>query len=202
MRKNRRRRKKKNPEMKIRNNPEGSLTVEAALVMPVILFVIVLAVYYLFFLYNRSVLADAACLAVKQTAYYGSESNREIEKHVKEKCEEALCGRMVAVKRININTSVGKFQSKVILTAEMNLPEDGILGYILPLSEIKVCAKSDRLQPAGVIRLARKGKTVKEWFTKSEEEKDEGSIQTGYELQLFDSSAGMQLLPDHNVLQE
>lgn len=181
---------------------KGSLTVETALIMPVILFVIVLLVYDLFYLYNRCVLTDAAYLAVKQTLYYESESNRQIQNRVKEKCEEALKGRLIAVKDVSLTVSVGKFQTKAVLTAKMNIPEEGIMGMAVPLREINVQAFSDRLSPAGVIRAVRKGRKVKEWFQKDEEKSDESTIQSGYELQLFDSSTQLQLLPDNNVLQK
>ena len=180
----------------------GSLTVETALVMPVILFVVVLLVYALFYMYNRCVLTSAAYLAVKQTFYHESESNRIIKENVKEKCEEALQGRLIAVNDIRLTVSVGKFKTRAELTAQMNIPEEGILGMTIPLGEIRVSAFSDRLQPAGLMRMVRKGKKMKEWFEKKEEKSDEGTIQSGYELQLFDSSTQLQLLPDYNVLQE
>ena len=180
----------------------ASLTVEAALVMPVILFVIVLTVYYLLFLYNRSVLTDAACLAVKQTTYYETQKNREIEKVVKEKCEESLRGRLVGIESVTLTVSVGKLQTRADLTAQLRLPSETVLGFRIPFREIKVSAASDRLNPAGVIRLARKGKQIKEWFIKSGEEKNEGEVQTGYELQLPDSRTELQLLPGEDVLQK
>ena len=44
---------------------KGSLTVEAALVMPVVLYTIAAIIVFLLFLYNRNVMTDAALLADK-----------------------------------------------------------------------------------------------------------------------------------------
>jgi len=189
-------------ERKIDRLSSASLTVEAAMVMPVILFVIVLTVYYLLFLYNRSVLTDAAYLAVKQTTYYETQRNRDIEKIVKEKCEESLKGKLVGIESVALTISVGKFQTRADLSAQLRIPSQTVLGFRIPFREIRVTAIADRLNPAGVIRLARKGKQIKEWFMKNGEERNEGEVQTGYELQLSDSSAELQLLPGKNVLQE
>ena len=87
--------------MKIEKIQKGSLTVEAALIMPVILSVILTLVSFTLFLYNRSVMTDAAILAAEQVMYYeGDETNSGMVKIIKEKCETSLSDRLVGMEYI------------------------------------------------------------------------------------------------------
>ena len=58
--------------MKQRNKQEfnGNLTVETALVMPVILYTIMLLFYFLLFMYTTSIITAPALPAVPQTSSY------------------------------------------------------------------------------------------------------------------------------------
>ena len=70
----------------------ASISLESALVMPVVIYVILISFYFLLFMYNRSVCQDAALLAARQTLYCEDETNLRIERAVSDKCKEALDG--------------------------------------------------------------------------------------------------------------
>ena len=188
--------------MKQRNKQEfnGNLTVETALVMPVILYTIMLLFYFLLFMYNKSIMTDAALLAVRQTSYYEKLSNSQIEKSVKEKCNESLTDRLVGMENISVTVSVGKFQSNVTIKGDLTMANIGILGKDPPFRTIEVHERAERFRPVSVIRLIKKGTRLKEWITKRREENDESDIQEGFEPQLPDSSENMQFVPGTNAL--
>ena len=189
--------------MKSEKIRKGNLTVEAALIMPVILSVIVILVSFTLFLYNRSVMTDAAILAAEQVIYYeGDETNSGMVKIVKEKCETALADRLVGMDDIHTEISVGKIQSSVVISGELKIAEYGFVPDSISFRTIRVKASCDRFRPSQFIRNVRKGKKLKEWITERNldlNDTNDGTIQTGYEPELSDSSAGMQLLPGGDV---
>ena len=174
-------RKEKRKE-KIKQIKAGSLTVEAALVMPIIVYIILLMVIFMLYMYNRSVMEDAAILAVKQVVYYEEDkTNSEMVRIVKEKCEESLKERLIGMDKVTVDVSVGKMQSRVKLKGRLVIAGSGIMGYSVPFETIEVSAKSDRLRPGQFIRTVRKGKKIKDWITERNKETDEGTVQEGHE---------------------
>ena len=174
---------------------KGGMTVETALIMPVILYIIMLLLYFLLFMYNCSVMTDAALIAVRQTVYYENGTNAVIEKNIKEKCLESLSGRLVGMENLSMTVSVGKFQSSVKLTGNPVMANIGVFGKEVPFHTIEVEEKAERLRPGQFIRNVRKGLKLKEWISERSMGKDELPVQTGHEPQLPDSGEGVQLLP-------
>ena len=185
---------------------KGSLTVEAALIMPVVLSVILTVIVFMLYLYNRSVMNDAAILASAQVMYSEKDDlNGEIVKQIKEKCEASLSDRLVGMDDLHMEISVGKLKSSVTISGKLRIAEAGFLPESLPFQTIRVNAKSERFYPVQFIRTVRKGKKIKEWITERNTEINdtEGSLlQTGHESELFDSSDGMLFLPGGDVLPE
>lgn len=185
---------------------KGSLTVETALIMPVILSVILLVVLFVLYLYNRSVMTDAAILASSRVMYCEEgETNGTIVRQVKEKCIISLCDRLVGMENLHTEISVGKFQSKVTITGDIVIAGTGLLPKDLPFQTIRVSAKSERLHPGQFIRNVRKGRKIKEWITernKGINDADAGLLQTGHEPELLNSDEGLLVLPGGDVLQE
>lgn len=185
---------------------KGSMTVETALIMPVVLSVILTVILFLLYLYNRSVMNDAAILASAQVMYSEKDDlNGEIVKQIKEKCEASLSDRLIGMDDLQTEISVGKLKSSVTITGKLRIAEAGFLPESLPFQTVRVNAESERIYPAQFIRTVRKGKKIKEWITERNKEINdtEGSLlQTGHESELSDSSAGMLFLPGGDVLSE
>ncbi len=176
---------------------KGSLTVEAALVMPVVLYTIAAIIVFLLFLYNRNVMTDAALLAARQISYYDKDSvNALLVRYAKEKCEEELCDRLIGMEDISIVVSVGRFQSTVTVKGRLTLAGTGIIGYSLPFETIQVQGRAERFYPGDVIRAIRKGEALTEWMKERTNKTDDSTIQEGFKPQLSDSSEGLQLLSD------
>lgn len=182
---------------------KGSLTIEAALVMPVVIYCVALLTVFLLFLYNRSVMTDAALLGVGQVFYEEEDIlNLTLEKRIKEKCTEALCDRLVGMEDIHMTVSVGKFQSNVKITGTLKIATILSPGFEIPFQTVEVRARADRLRSGQFIRNLRKGEKLKDWITERIKEQDETRVQTGYEPQLPDSAGGEPLLPAPDVLQQ
>ena len=185
---------------------KGSMTVETALIMPVVLSVILTVILFLLYLYNRSVMNDAAILASAQVMYSEKDDlNGEIVKQIKEKCEASLSDRLIGMDDLQTEISVGKLKSSVTITGKLRIAEAGFLPESLPFQTVRVNAESERIYPAQFIRTVRKGKKIKEWITERNKEINdtEGSLlQTGHESELSDSSDGMLFLPGGDVLSE
>ena len=125
---------------------KGSMTVETALIMPVVLSVILTVILFLLYLYNRSVMNDAAILASAQVMYSEKDDlNGEIVKQIKEKCETALSDRLVGMDDLQTEISVGKLKSSVTITGKLRIAGAGFLPEFLPFQTIRVNAKSERL---------------------------------------------------------
>ena len=185
---------------------KGSMTVETALIMPVVLSVILTVILFLLYLYNRSVMNDAAILASAQVMYSEKDDlNGEIVKQIKEKCEASLSDRLIGMDDLQTEITVGKLKSSVTITGKLRIAEAGFLPESLPFQTVRVNAESERIYPAQFIRTVRKGKKIKEWITERNKEINdtEGSLlQTGHESELSDSSDGMLFLPGGDVLSE
>ena len=185
---------------------KGSMTVETALIMPVVLSVILTVILFLLYLYNRSVMNDAAILASAQVMYSEKDDlNGEIVKQIKEKCEASLSDRLIGMDDLQTEITVGKLKSSVTITGKLRIAEAGFLPESLPFQTVRVNAESERIYPAQFIRTVRKGKRIKEWITERNKEINdtEGSLlQTGHESELSDSSDGMLFLPGGDVLSE
>ena len=180
----------------------GSLTIEAALVMPVVIYTVSVLVVFLLYLYNRSVMTDAALIGAAQVFYEEEDIlNIALEKNVKNKCAEALCDRMVGMEDIQMTVSVGKFQSNVKITGTLKAAKMLTPGFEIPFQTVEVSAGADRLRSGQLIRNLRKGQKLKDWITERRKEQNESGVQTGYEPQLPDSSGGKSLLPAPDVLQ-
>lgn len=165
----------------------ASITLECALIMPVILSVFTVLIAFLFYLYDMNVLRDAALLGAKTASYYERLSNREIEEAVMDKCKEALRARTVCMDSLKFDVSVGKTKVRVHMSGKMNLTAFTVVDLPMPFEHMEVEAIADRFRPSQLIRNIRKGEAVLEWLNNKD---DESTIQTGYEMQLSDFAKG------------
>lgn len=135
---------------------KASYTVEAALLFPFILGVIVLLIYGSFFIHDRAVMDAAA----NQAAIRGSEITSpygDIFSKVRDTGEYETEGRLLATKNLNMDIMVDSKEVKVTYTGDFVIPKGVILvpGMNMAGTEISVQGKSSRIDPAGFIRECR-----------------------------------------------
>jgi Flp pilus assembly protein TadG len=159
----------------------GSITLESALILPVVLYVILWVFYFMLFLYNRGICQDAAILAARQTIYCEDETNRKIERAVADKCEEALLDRLVGVKDIKVRVSTGRFRTEVEVTARMWFLDAPVMGGAVPFGEIDVVERAERFQPVEFFYNAKKLEYLTDWMKERKENEYDSGIQEGHE---------------------
>ena len=159
----------------------ASISLESALVMPVVIYVILISFYFLLFMYNRSVCQDAALLAARQTLYCEDETNLRIERAVADKCKEALLDRLVGVKDIRVTVSTGRFCTKVNVMARMWFSDTPVMAWTVPFGEINVVGCTERFQPVEFFYTMDKLKYLNDWIKERKENGHDSGIQEGHE---------------------
>ena len=107
-----------------RPGPEAYFTVEAALVMPVVLCVIVMILYLSFYLYDRCILAqDLYILSYRQSIEKGS-----AERAGSRAAQEALYGRVFMLAGLETEVSAGT-SVRVRGNASMTAPVFGLAFF-------------------------------------------------------------------------
>ena len=102
--------------IKIYDKAKGSFTVEAALIMPVILGVIVLSVYISMFVYDRCVI-EYVCQTVCADAAFFDRSAEDIEEDVRSR----LCDRLTGSWDVEITTDHDDHFTYVTVNAQTPL---------------------------------------------------------------------------------
>ena len=135
---------------------KASYTVEASLLFPFILGVIVLIIYGSFFIHDRAVMDAAA----NQAAIRGSEITSpygDIFGHVRDTMKTETEGRLLATRNLNMDIRVNSSDINVTYTGDFVIPRGVILvpGMDMKGTKIAVQGHSSRIDPAGFIRECR-----------------------------------------------
>lgn len=132
----------------------GSFTVEASLLMPFLVVIILILFYFTLYMYNRGVMQSAVCRGAKQLFYNMTGSNEEIEKACTQVILMDLEGNMVAVKDINLTVEVTATKVEISLKGVLNAPE--LLKWeFMDLQELwtmRLEWSEPRLHPAEIIQ--------------------------------------------------
>ena len=135
---------------------KASYTLEAALLFPFILAVIVLIIYGSFFIHDRAVLDIAA----NEAAIRGSEvtdPEGDIFTKVRETGKRETDGRLLATDNLAMDVKVDGKEVKVSYTGDFKIPKGVILvpGMNMKGTVITVEGRSTRVDPSGFIRECR-----------------------------------------------
>jgi hypothetical protein len=156
---------------------KGSLTVEAAFVMPIVIFIIFATIYLAFYLHDRCVIQamldktlHKAGISIKHASdietgevdyenigdrgvfYLLFGNNNQEETQIKEYLQQELTGRLFLCKIKSVEVEVNNFNLSVIVKAETDISLSGIKGLIDPLSLIKMEGNYPIHNPAESIR--------------------------------------------------
>jgi hypothetical protein len=163
----------------MKKSVRGSVTVEAALVMPLVVFIIFALLYLAFFLHDKSRIQSVvdkslhkAALTVKHeadissgTVYYEDINDRgvfylpfgstEEEKYkIWDYVSRELQSGLLTAIITNIKVNVGKFNIQITVEADMPVSLPGIRQFLKTLSKIKVAESSQIHNPAEQIRVS------------------------------------------------
>lgn len=138
---------------------KGSFTVEAALVFPIVLAVVLFLIYSAFYIHNREVLTEAAY----ETAVYGSVIDRtdsdSMKRKMLAKCSRAVRERLISAKTPTYYIEVDKNQVTVSVSSKMqavqlvgleNFYNTGIQAkrsaiYVNPVDRVRLAASIRKL---------------------------------------------------------
>lgn len=109
--------------IKFKRLQRGSFTVETALIMPVVITVILIMLFFVLYMYNRGIMQNAVCRGAKTVFYYENESNENIQKECSRIVLEDLENSLVGVKDVEVEVKVSANQIEIILTGRLNVPE-------------------------------------------------------------------------------
>ncbi len=100
----------------------ASYTVEAALIFPLILMLVIFFIYLTGFLYNRAMLMEYAYMAAMEGANFPEKSNEEIREIAEKKAQSLLDNQLLFTKSTEITTSVNYNSVTVAYDVEMDVP--------------------------------------------------------------------------------
>lgn len=130
----------------MRKYMRGSFTVEATVVVPLVLFVVGVLCYLLFYYHDKNVLMSAA----HETAVYGSYVEDVSEGKLKNHIQDCVKGKCLLFSDYTTDVTIQKEKINMTLTSSKG-----------PMS-LKVCAAAARTNPARYIRTIQKMKKIGE----------------------------------------
>lgn len=132
------------------------MTVEAALVIPMILGGIIFVLYIGFYLYNFTTIKQTAYIAALRGSQIKNVSLAEIEKFVEKQIDETLSEQLLAKEDIRKEVKVSRGNIRVKIYTDVKIP----LIKLLPLTEhwweIKEEVRVNKIDPIEIIRGVRK----------------------------------------------
>ena len=132
------------------------LTMEASLVIPIILGGIIFILYIGFYLYNFAIINQVAYIAALRGSQMKQASSSQVKNYVEEQVDELLSHQILAREDIEkeVNVSAGKIKVKIYTS--MN----PLFAKLMPLQEenweISGEAQVSRVKPIEIIRGVRK----------------------------------------------
>ena len=132
------------------------MTVEAFLVMPIILGGIVFVMYVGFYLYNAATIKQTAYIAALRGNQMKNVSSYEIENYVEKQVDEILSQQILSGKIMKKEVKVSKGSINVKIYTELKMPFTGSADVEDILREIIREVKVKRTNPMEVIRGVRK----------------------------------------------
>ena len=142
----------------LKQDQRGSATVEAAVVIPLTLSLVMLLVFFSLFLYNRAAAVSATGRALVLAAGMEQEPSGKVEKAMHAFLAERV-GKMPLLKKVSHQgkASLWKASAHISLEGENN-------GFLLPLKGISLSFEDrrsiQRLDPARVIWTVRIAKDI------------------------------------------
>lgn len=132
------------------------MTVEASLVIPIILGGIVFVMYVGFYLYNVATIKQTAYIAALRGNQMKNVSSYEIEKYVEKQVDEMLFQQILSGKIIKKEVKVSQGSINVKIYTEFKIPFAGLADVEDILREISWESEVKRTNPMEVIRGVRK----------------------------------------------
>jgi hypothetical protein len=137
---------------------KGSYTVEASLLMPVILGAIVVLIYMSFFLHDRAILYEGAAILANQYTNERNLTNDEIKQRLQARSNDVMNGNVICTKNITTEITVSRKEIKVECKGDFFFPSLYVVQAVFQGRDFhfSVTKQMKRYDPVQFIRNCRK----------------------------------------------
>ncbi len=138
----------------LNKNNKGMMTIEACILIPIIIMISLLVIWLGFFLYNKTLLLECAGIAAIKGSQMAEADNETLASAAVVRAEELLAQKTVAMEIQNIIVSVDYGAVTVKITGVMQVPEAIFLMDIYQDDrwEIHVEQTAERLRNCSILR--------------------------------------------------
>lgn len=138
----------------LNKNNKGMMTIEACILIPIIIMVSLLVIWLGFFLYNKTLLIECAGIAAIKGSQMAEADNETLASAAAVRAEELLMQKTVAMEIQDIIVSVDHGAVTVKITGIMQVPEAIFLMDIYQDDrwEIHVEQTAERLRSCSILR--------------------------------------------------
>ena len=133
----------------------GYMTLEATMIMPLIIVGIVFVIYISFYLYDASIIRQISYVAALRASQQMDYTAEQMENYAKKHLEEQLEKRLLAIKgrEQEIKVSLGKV--KIKMSATVDMPFSNFISEKLNLWKMESETEVIRVNPVKIIRSVR-----------------------------------------------
>lgn len=135
-------------------NNKGMTTIEASVIIPISLAIIMLLVWLGFFFFNKNALSTSAARAVMYGSEHSEYSNEEIKNIVEEKLNECLENNTVLIKDLESEIVVDFTSITILVKGKLEVPSYILFGniYDSKMWEIELVKRAPRLKSSSFVR--------------------------------------------------
>lgn len=132
------------------------MTLEASLVIPLIVGGIIFLLFLGFYLYNACVIKQAVYVAALRGSQLTNVTSDEVEAYVQQQLENLMGNQILARENMEKEISVSIGKVKVRISSHMQMPLTEWISSVTNLWSIESKAEASRINPVDIIRNVRK----------------------------------------------
>lgn len=136
---------------------KGSYTIEASLLMPLIIGTIVILLFISFYLHDNAVIKEGTILLANKYTNEKNLSDEEIKQRLQQECQQAILNRVLVTKNISTNIQVEKKKITVTCSGIFQFPSIFITQEIFNGDSLNISTTKSmkRANPVTFIRYCK-----------------------------------------------
>ena len=131
-------------------------TVEASMLIPLILGVIIFVIYFGIYLYNVCTLKQSSYTAALRGSQMKNASNEEIKGYTQQQLNQLVEQQILAKEKLETRIYVTGNKVKVHTSTNITMPFAGFISKAVDFWKIENEAEASRIDPVDIIRNVRK----------------------------------------------
>lgn len=142
---------------------KGSYTVEASLIVPLLIMVVILLIYAVFYLYDVACIWQGSYLAALRAEIEGGELACK-QQRAEETCTDYFRQELWALQNPQYQVNIDRGRIVTSMQAKMRVPVGGRIFH--SLWQIEAAGEVKRIRPVAFIRTCNKAKSMMDWIEK------------------------------------